>query len=149
MKKLSILIYFLILSVGLSAQENKIFQTKDGAISGYDAVAYFTENKPVKGNINNVYEYEGAKWYFISKENLNKFKANPNKYKPEYGGYCAYGYADGDGHAAPTSPDAFSVVNNKLYLNYNTDVKNAWSKNQPALIKKADENYKKAKDKKQ
>jgi YHS domain-containing protein len=125
------------------AQNGEVFSTKNGAINGYDAVAYFKESKPVKGETKFAYTWKDASWYFANTENLEAFKANPEKFAPQYGGYCAYGTSQG--HKAPTEADAWTIVGDKLYLNYNKDVKVLWSKNQQELIKKADDNWVKIK----
>lgn len=123
----------------VKAQKAEIF-TKDGkAIRGYDPVAFFKVSKPVKGADSLAYKYKDATWLFSSKENLESFKANPDKYAPQYGGYCAYGVSAG--HKSPTETDTWTVVDDKLYFNYNMKVKEAWTKDQPALIKKADEKW--------
>lgn len=96
------------------------------AIKGYDPVAYFSDSKAVKGNDEFVTEWMGAKWKFASKANLEAFKAEPTKFAPQYGGYCAYGTAKG--HLAPTEPDAWAVIDGKLYLNYNERVRTTWKK---------------------
>jgi YHS domain-containing protein len=121
------------------AQSSEVFTTDEGAIHGYDPVAYFKEGKPLKGKKEFSILWNGAQWSFSSKGNLETFKANPEKYAPQYGGYCAYGTSEG--HKASTQPDAFTIVNDKLYLNYNKDVKAEWSKNQKERINKADENW--------
>lgn len=129
-----------ILSYGCSQKsQSEIFSTKEGAIKGYDPVAYFTEGKPVKGSEAYSFEWNGATWRFSSAENMAAFTANPEKYAPQYGGYCAYGVADG--HKAPISPDAFSILEGKLYLNYNKQVQNTWNKDQQGYIKTADEKW--------
>lgn len=143
MKK-SILILTVLLSSALSyAQNAEVFSTKAGAINGYDAVSYFTDSKPIKGDAKFTLKWADATWYFSSKKNLDLFKAAPSKYAPQYGGYCAY--ATSKGAKAPTMPDAWTIVGEKLYLNYNTDVQKDWSKDKDALIKKADENWPKVK----
>jgi YHS domain-containing protein len=133
----------LIITAGLvscnSKKANEVFITEAGAINGYDPVAYFKSNQPVKGNKEFNYEWNGATWYFSTMENLNEFKNSPEIYMPQYGGYCAYGTADG--HKAPTQPDAWTVVNNKLYLNYDKDVMTQWRKDTESFIIKADENW--------
>ena len=121
----------------LFAQE--VYVKSDEAIQGYDPVAYFTKHEPVKGKHEFVYLWKGATWYFSDAQNLKVFKADPEKYAPQFGGYCAYGTSQG--HKAPTSPDAWSIVDGKLYLNYNKDVREMWKKDQPELIKKANENW--------
>ena len=124
MKKAILLLAFLSVAVISFAQTTKIFSTKNGAIQGYDAVSYFADNKAVKGNKDFTFEWNGATWYFATKEHLDLFKAAPEKYAPQYGGYCAYGVSDN--HKAATTPDAFTITNGKLYLNYNTKVKSLW-----------------------
>ncbi len=124
---------------GIFAQSSEIFTTDEGAIRGYDPVAYFISGKPMKGKKEFSTEWNGAHWSFASKENMEAFKASPEKYAPQYGGYCAYGTSEG--HKAPTQPDAFTIVNDKLYLNYNMDVKARWSKDQHERIQKADKNW--------
>ena len=127
------------------AQQSVTF-IKDGkAINGYDAVAYFTESKPVKGNDKWVYEWDKASWYFSSQKNLELFKADPVKYAPQYGGYCAYGLSNG--YKAPTEADAWTIDNGKLYLNYNLDVRKEWNKDREARIRKADNNWPAIKEK--
>jgi YHS domain-containing protein len=138
--KNSILILTLLLSSLLGyAQNAEVFSTKAGAINGYDAVSYFTDSKPVKGDPMFTLKWNNATWYFSSKNNLELFKASPATYAPQYGGYCAYGTSKGA--KAPTMPDAWTIVNGKLYLNYNTEVQKTWSKEKDVLIKKADENW--------
>lgn len=121
------------------AQKSEVFTSAQGAIQGYDPVAYFKESKPVKGSEQFTYSWKGANWHFANPENLAAFKANPQKFAPQYGGYCAYGTAQG--HKAPTDPQAWSIVGNKLYLNYDKDVQSKWKKDQPGYIKKADQNW--------
>jgi hypothetical protein len=92
-----------------------------------------------------MYAWNGASWLFSSRNNLESFKANPDRYAPRYGGYCAYGMAMG--HKAPTEVETWSIVNDKLYFNYNEKVKETWSKDRPGMIKKADEVWPALKDK--
>lgn len=106
------------------------------AVSGYDVVAYFTQGKPVKGERKFSYKYKGATWRFSSKENLDKFKANPTKYAPQYGGYCAWAMADGK--TASGDPKYWKIVNGKLYLNYNDTIQKRWEKDIPGFIQRAD-----------
>lgn len=111
----------------------------DLAVGGYDAVAYFTDGKPVEGSKSFVHEHKGAKWRFASAENLAAFKANPDKYAPQYGGYCAWAAAQG--YTAKGDPKNWKVVGGKLYLNYNTDIQKKWEKDVPGFIVKADTNW--------
>ncbi len=113
----------------------KYFENKAGAISGYDAVAYFNKGKAMKGNAPFVYNWSGSLWYFKDQANLDAFKLSPQKYVPQYGGYCAYGASEN--HLSPTDPEAFTIVNDKLYLNYNSKVKVMWLKDESLRIEKA------------
>ena len=110
-----------------------------GAIEGYDPVAYFEEGKPVEGDSDYSYEWLGATWYFSSAENRDLFAADPEKYAPQYGGYCAW--AVSQGYTAKIDPQAWSVVDDKLYLNYSLDVQKQWSHDVPGNITKADANW--------
>ena len=110
---------------------------KDGvALRGHDPVAYFTDNKATKGLPEHKAAFKGSTFYFASKANRDAFAANPDKYAPQYGGYCAFGMANG--YKAATDPTAFSVVNGKLYLNYNRDVQKMWTADVPSFVDKAD-----------
>lgn len=115
------------------------------AIRGYDPVAYFVENKPVKGSKDFTLEYNGAKWLFSSQENLDLFKANPEKYSPQYGGYCAYAVAQGT--TASIKPEFFTIEDNKLYLNYSKSVYKRWTKDKSDYIEGANENWPEVLDK--
>ena len=111
----------------------------DLAVSGYDTVAYFTENKPVKGNSDYSFEYKKATWQFSSKENLALFKTNPEKYAPQYGGYCAWAAADG--RTASGDPLQWTIIDEKLYLNYNAAVQEEWLKDTAKFIIEADSKW--------
>jgi YHS domain-containing protein len=121
----------------------QIFATAGKAINGYDPVAFFKSSKAVKGADSLSYQWKGVIWLFSDKENMNAFKESPEKYIPQYGGYCAYGTADG--HQSPSQIDTWTIVDDKLYFNYNSKVKEMWAKDQKALIMKADSNWLKLK----
>ncbi|HRH59425.1 MAG TPA: YHS domain-containing (seleno)protein [Chitinophagaceae bacterium] len=127
------------------AQKSPVYKTDEYAINGYDAVAYFTDGKAVKGTKNFLYQWHDAYWLFSSKAHLDSFSRNPEKYAPQFGGYCAYGVSEG--HKAPTQPDAWTIVDGKLYLNYNTDVRELWKKNKEQRIIDAEKNWTDLKDK--
>ena len=127
-------ILFTVISV--LGQKSPIFEKSGKAIRGYDPVSYFTENKPVEGKDEFVFNWNNVNWHFSTQQNLNLFKANPGKYAPQYGGYCAYGLSNG--YKASTSPDAWTIVNGKLYLNYSKSVRDSWDKNRSERIQKAD-----------
>ncbi len=131
---------FLMLMVGAAhAAKDPVFSTRAGAIRGYDPVAYFTTGKPVKGQRAYTTSYQGADWYFASAENRDTFIAMPEKYAPQYGGYCAW--AVSQGYTASIDPDAWSIVDDKLYLNYSQGVQRKWSKDIPGNIRSANANW--------
>ena len=109
------------------------------AINGFDPVAYFTQNKPVEGQAQYSAQWNGAKWYFSSAENKAKFIASPQKYAPQYGGYCAFAVSYGS--TATTVPEAWSIVNDKLYLNNSIGVRTRWKTDPQGYIKKANKNW--------
>ncbi|MEM7049559.1 MAG: YHS domain-containing (seleno)protein [Acidobacteriota bacterium] len=111
----------------------------DVAIRGYDTVAYFSEGKPVKGSDDFVHSWKGAEWRFASAENRDLFAANPDEYAPQYGGYCAYAVSQNS--TAGIDPDAWSIVDGKLYLNYNAKIQKQWEANRAEFISLADENW--------
>ena len=111
----------------------------DKAIRGYDTVAYFTENKAVEGSENFSTEYMGAVWLFSSQEHLDLFTENPEKYAPQYGGYCAY--AVSQNKTASIQPDLFTIVDGKLYLNYNESINDKWRANKENFIVDADKHW--------
>ena len=139
---IALLAFFSILNA--QAQKSEIFAPDGKALNGYDPVAFFKASKPVKGVNTFSYQYKGATWLFSSKENLDAFEASPEKYVPQYGGYCAYGTADG--HKAPTKVDTWTLVNGKLYFNYDQGVKESWVKDQKHLIQVADKKWPEIKD---
>ena len=111
---------------------------EDGiAIKGYDPVAYFTDNKPVKGVPAFKADYQGATYEFASEAHRALFVGAPAKYAPQFGGFCAYGTSQG--HKADIDPTAFSIVDGKLYLNYDPKVQAIWKRDIPGYIHKAEE----------
>ncbi len=133
-------------SYSLIAQNN--YYTKKGAVAkGYDFVAYF--NKEAKqGNKEIAIEYDGVQFHFSSQENLKIFKANPTKYVPQYGGFCAYAIG-AKGSKVPINPETFELRDGKLYLFYNkgkTNTLDLWIKEGSENLKqKADKNWKRIK----
>ena len=138
MKKMVFLIAGLI-TLTASCQETAYYSTKEGALKGYDPVAYFEVGEPVKGKTDYRYQWEGVEWLFSSPENLNAFKKSPETYAPQYGGYCAYGVAGGGLYKI--EPEAWKIVNGKLYLNYNLKYQKEWESDIPGYIEKADKNW--------
>ncbi|WP_158768410.1 YHS domain-containing (seleno)protein [Paraglaciecola sp. L1A13] len=117
--------------------ETGLFNNK--AIYGYDTVAYFTQDKAVKGSKTFTTTWRGADWFFSSQTHLDLFKADPEKYAPQYGGYCAYAMATGD--FVGIDEDAFVIDNGKLYLNYSASVQQKWLANKAQYIQQADAQY--------
>ncbi len=126
---------------------NPVNTDRQGAgLRGYDPVAYFTEGKPVRGDESYSAEWKGANWFFSSEQNRDLFAKDPEKYAPQYGGYCAY--AVGNNYTADGDPTAWSIEKGKLYVNYNKDVRELWLKDKSNLIKKGDANWPKLLQKK-
>ncbi len=109
------------------------------AIQGYDPVAFFTQSKPVKGTSQFQSNYHGATYYFASAEDKATFDASPAKYEPQFGGYCAYGVSVGK--VVPIKVEAFQIVNGRLLLQYDLDVKEKFNKDQAGNLQKADNNW--------
>jgi YHS domain-containing protein len=108
------------------------------AVGGYDAVSYFS-GAPVQGSGDFKTTWKDAEWRFASQANLDAFKASPENYAPQYGGYCAYAVAKGA--TAPGDPTVYKVVDGKLYLNLSSSVQSLWVKDIPGFIKAADKNW--------
>ena len=113
--------------------------SNDVILAGHDAVAYFTENKPVMGSADYTAQYEGAVYRFSSAENRDMFRANPAKYAPAYGGYCALGTSFGK--KFEVDGKAFEVVEGRLYVNKNLAVYATWKKDIPNNIVKSEGNW--------
>ena len=109
------------------------------AVGGYDAVAYFKDGKAQRGDEAITLEHGGAIWRFATKDNRDLFAKDPAKYEPQYGGYCAW--AVSQGYTAKGDPNAWKIVDGRLYLNYNKSVQSTWEKNAKANIGKADINW--------
>lgn len=121
-----------------------VFTVEGKALRGYDAVAFHLQQKPIEGSNQFSYEWNGATWLFSTQAHLDSFKLNPERYAPQYGGYCAFGTADG--HKAPTEINTWTLLDGKLYLNYNTEVKQLWDKDRTGFIQKADSLWPQVKD---
>jgi YHS domain-containing protein len=114
--------------------------TSDGiALKGYDPVAYFTENQPTRGLDEYVYRYNGVTYRFVSAQNLKRFRADPDKYLPQYGGYCAY--AMSLDRIADIDPKRWTIVDGKLYLNNGYFSQTLWSLSRSGKIVAADRNW--------
>jgi YHS domain-containing protein len=113
------------------------------AIDGTDPVAYFTDGQPVQGSSDFEHEWMGATWRFVSAAHRDQFAADPEKYAPQYGGYCAW--AVSQGYTAKIDPAAWKIVDGKLYLNYSPAVQSQWQGDIPGNVTKADANWPKIK----
>lgn len=122
------------------ASDDLVYQSFFGtAIDGTDPIAYFTEDRPIEGDADITYEWKGATWHFASVENRDRFAAEPERYAPQYGGYCAW--AVSQGYTASTDPEAWAIVDGKLYLNYSKSVQEKWARDIPEHIASADRNW--------
>ena len=128
----------LVLPLAMAAKP-AVFATDEGAIRGYDPVAYFTDAAPTRGSDQFTASWQGATFHFASVENLKLFKVDPAAYAPQYGGYCAY--AVSKGATATTVPEAWTIVDGKLYLNYSLGIKQRWSGDVPGNIRAANSNW--------
>ena len=129
----------LLVTTPAMAMKPSVFTSWGVAIGGTDPVAYFTENRPIDGSKNFTSSYKGATFRFASAENKALFDGNPEKYAPQYGGYCAW--AVSLGYTASTVPEAFSIVDDKLYLNYSLRVRAQWEADRDNRIILGNQNW--------
>jgi YHS domain-containing protein len=137
-----ILIFFLfalLLWSGFGAIASGQSQVGDVAIKGYDTVAYFKDGTAVKGNEAITARWHNLTWYFLSKDNRDLFETSPEKYAPQYDGYCAWAMTEA--RKAITDPEVWKIVDGKLYLNCSMAAYEKWSRDIPGNIKKADANW--------
>lgn len=140
MKKVFLSIVLLSAVSAVAAGKQLLNLGSDGvAIQGYDPVAFFTQHKPVKGVSQFQSAYNGAKYLFASAEDKAAFDKEPGKYEPQFGGYCAYGVSHGS--RAPIKIEAWQIVNGRLLMQYDLDVKDSFNKDQQGTLKKADQNW--------
>lgn len=132
---------FTILANGIASAAKPVYSggRDRAAIRGYDAVSYFTQGQPVKGSKEFSLKHKGAKWLFSSQDNLDTFKNAPEKYMPQFGGYCAYAVANGS--RASSKPEYFTVHEGKLYLNYSKSVYKKWIKDKDEYIDSANKEW--------
>ncbi len=109
------------------------------AVKGTDVVAYFTDGRAVPGEREHSFEWMGATWRFANAGHRDLFAAKPEKYAPQYGGYCAY--AVSQGVTAPIDPEAWKIVDGRLFLNLDRDIQQIWAQDVPGYIAKADANW--------
>ena len=123
------------------ADKDPIYTAKRSnlALQGYDTVAYFTVGEPTKGVADYSTTYEGAEFRFVSEENLNLFLADPAKYAPQFGGYCAWAVAQGQ--TAKGDARRWAIVDDKLYLNYNKGIQRRWDKDRAGFIESGNDHW--------
>ncbi len=109
------------------------------AVGGYDVVNYFTADAAAKGSAAHVATYAGRSYRFVSADNKAAFEADPDRYAPKYNGHCAW--AASRGYLASGDPEAWTVWNDRLYLNYNKQVRTRWREDIPGNVAKADRNW--------
>lgn len=141
MKKLSPLLLAVGLALPVFSQTKTLLNLDNAgvAIQGYDPVAFFTDQKPVKGNPEIPARHNGATYYFASKEHRDLFKADPAKYEPVFGGYCAFGVSKGK--LVEIDVNAFQIVNDRLILQYSKRVRDNFNKDTQGNLKKAESNW--------
>ena len=136
-----LLLVIVLLGACTSIKTAPVYVQNDRALEGYDPVAYFVVGKALMGKEKTTYQYNGTTWFFNSEENKALFVRSPEKYSPQYGGYCAY--AMSHGFTVSSDPQAFSVINDKLYLNYSKSVRAKWLKDSSGHIVSADKQWNK------
>ncbi|WP_119394897.1 YHS domain-containing (seleno)protein [Salinibius halmophilus] len=139
MKKLFLSVLLVALASVSLADKPPVYSSWGNAIRGYDPVAFFTESKAVEGDKAIQYEWQDTTWLFSSVENKALFVENPEQYAPQYGGYCAW--AVSQGYTASVDPTAWTIVDDKLYLNYSRSVHSRWKQNVSQNIKLGDANW--------
>ncbi len=142
MRKPGFFLFFILLPIFSTAMaEGRIYTSlfSNAAVGGYDPVAYFTQGRPVRGKNAHRAEYQGAIWYFASDEHRRMFQVDPEKYAPQYGGYCAWAVAHGG--TASGDPLQWSIYQDKLYLNYDADIQKDWARDKAHWIEEADKNW--------
>ncbi len=144
MKRLSL--FFLVFFAHSAWTADAVFNQSGVAVNGYDVVAYHVEAEAIKGESSYSHNWNNVDWYFSNKANRDAFVISPERYAPQYGGFCAY--AASKGSLAPTDPHAWTVYRDKLYLNYSSSVKDIWKRNIDKYIEQADLNWKWLKNKK-
>jgi YHS domain-containing protein len=131
-------LYAYLRSIGMFASD-PVYANTDGAILGYDPVAYFTDSTATKGVSGYSLDWNGRHWLFASAKHRAMFAANPEKYAPQFGGYCAYAVAHN--YTARPDPNAWTITGSRLYLNYDMDTQNKWLADRDNFIRQAETNW--------
>ena len=139
MKALSLLL-LAVSAVSAKDLVDPVFKNNRGeAAGGYDVVSYFESGKPAKGAQAHAAEWNGARWLFATAAHREQFLAQPEKFAPQFGGYCAW--AVGHNYTASSDPEAWTIRDGKLYLNYNQDVQKKWTPEAASWIQKGEVNW--------
>jgi YHS domain-containing protein len=147
MKWLSVLLVLGIFTVdgqSVDVRQKNFNVKKNVAVEGYDVVSYF-DNKPMEGDEKTQFVYKGVTYLFANPVNMGRFKANPDKYEPAYGGWCAYAMGE-TGEKVKIDPKTYKILDGKLYLFYHfwgNNTLDSWNKNEKQLKGKGDQNWKK------
>jgi len=131
--------FALVLLAGVAGLAVGNSQMNNVAIKGYDTISYFKDSTALKGTELFTFQWHDMIWYFSSQENLDLFATSPEKYAPQYDGYCAW--AMSEGRKAQTDPEVWKIFRGKLYLNCSMEAYEKWSRDIPGNIKKADTNW--------
>lgn len=138
-RRIATLVLLLVLLAPPAAAEPPVYQVQGVALGGSDPVAYFLVGEPRQGSPAFSADYDGAAWHFLSAEHRDLFVADPARYAPQYGGWCAFAAAKNA--KAPTDPAAWRIVGDKLYLNYSIEVQRRWLTDPAGFIAAADANW--------
>jgi YHS domain-containing protein len=128
-----------LLAVAARADTPPVYAEGGVAVDGTDVVAYFTEGRPVAGDPALTHTWRGVTWRFASAANRDAFAAAPERYAPQFGGYCAW--AVSKGYTASTVPEAWRIVDGKLYLNYSRGIQRRWERDIPGRIAAGNANW--------
>lgn len=136
-----LLLLALLLSGPVLAAQNAVYiaTPEAPAVGGYDPVAYFEDGRPVPGDPAYTFVWNGALWRFASQAHLDQFRSDPTRYAPQFGGYCAW--AVSRGYTASGDPNAWRIVDGRLYLNYDREVQRTWEQDVPGNIAKGQANW--------
>jgi YHS domain-containing protein len=127
-------------SIAISSAADRINTDESGiAIKGYDTVAYFVDGKPLRGSAEFWHKWQGAKWLFVSEKHRDLFAREPNRYAPRYGGYCAGAMALG--RIGTVDPEAWAIVEGRLYLNFLISGRDEFVKAPKPIIQRANANW--------
>lgn len=125
-------------SLGMFASQ-PVYTSSGWAVGGYDPVAYFTDGQAVKGDAGISEEWNGARWLFASEAHRSLFRESPEKYSPQFGGYCAF--AVSQNYTAKADPRVWTLADGKLYLNFDQDTQKQWLAQRDPLIRRGDANW--------